>query len=103
MSTERDTILEVQGMTCPSCIRHVTAALNEVDGVEKVDVKLRDGLVVVQHDPNAAPIDRRAPTTSCACWRTRVGSGVGSGLNFGTVTARCSVSRVIVTVADQGS
>jgi copper chaperone len=58
MSTERDTILEVQGMTCPSCIRHVTAALNEVDGVEKVDVKLRDGLVVVQHDASAAPIDR---------------------------------------------
>ena len=58
MNKERDTVLEVQGMTCPSCIRHVTAALTEVDGVEKVDVKLRDGLVVVQHDASAAPIDR---------------------------------------------
>jgi copper chaperone len=58
MSNERDTILEVQGMTCPSCIRHVTAALDEIDGVAKVDVKLRDGLVVVQHDASAAPIER---------------------------------------------
>jgi copper chaperone len=56
MSTERDTILEVQGMTCPSCIRHVTAALNEVDGVEKVDVKLRDGLVIVKHDAAQTPV-----------------------------------------------
>ena len=58
MSNERDTVLEVQGMTCPSCVRHVSAALNELDGVEKVDVKLRDGLVVVQHDASAAPTAR---------------------------------------------
>ena len=58
MSHERDTILEVQGMTCPSCIRHVAAALNEVGGVAKVDVKLKDGLVVVQHDVSAAPVGR---------------------------------------------
>ena len=58
MKTEKDTILEVQGMTCPSCIRHVTSALSELDGVGKVDVKLRDGLVIVQHDSAEAPIDQ---------------------------------------------
>jgi copper chaperone len=58
MSHERDTVLDVQGMTCPSCIRHVTAALKEVGGVAKVDVKLKDGLVLVQHDASAAPVDR---------------------------------------------
>ena len=56
MSTERATILEVQGMTCPSCIRHVTSALSEIDGVDTVDVKLRDGLVFVKHDDAQAPI-----------------------------------------------
>ena len=56
MSKEQDTILEVQGMTCPSCIRHVTSALTDIDGVGKVDVKLRDGLVVVKHDASQAPI-----------------------------------------------
>ena len=57
MTIQRDTILTVQGMTCGSCVRHVTTALKELDGVEKVDVKLRDGIVVVQHDASEAPVD----------------------------------------------
>ncbi len=56
MSNERHTILEVQGMTCPSCIRHVTSALEDVDGVGGVDVKLREGIVTVKHDTAQAPI-----------------------------------------------
>lgn len=56
MSNEQDTILEVQGMSCPSCIRHVTSALTELEGVGKVDVKLREGLVIVKHDTEQAPI-----------------------------------------------
>lgn len=58
MSNPKNTILEVQGMTCPSCIRHISEALGEVDGVAQVDVKLRDGIVVVAHDAAQAPIDR---------------------------------------------
>lgn len=58
MSNPKNTILEVQGMTCPSCIRHISEALGEVDGVAQVDVKLRDGIVVVAHDVAQAPIDR---------------------------------------------
>ncbi|MGN6104334.1 MAG: heavy-metal-associated domain-containing protein [Kofleriaceae bacterium] len=56
MNDSCDTILEVQGMTCPSCIRHVTAALTDLDGVEKVDVKVREGVVVVKHDAAQASI-----------------------------------------------
>jgi copper chaperone len=55
MSNEKDTILEVEGMSCPSCIRHVTSALSDIDGVDKVDVKLREGLVIVKHDTALAP------------------------------------------------
>ena len=54
MSTKRDTVLEVQGMTCSSCVRHVNEALADVDGVSRVDVRLPDGLVVVEHDARAA-------------------------------------------------
>lgn len=54
----RDTVLEVQGMTCSSCIRHINQALAELDGVGAIDVKLRDGVVVVQHDAAQAPVDR---------------------------------------------
>lgn len=44
-----ETVLSVDGMTCPSCIRHVSAALQDVDGVDQVEVKLREGKVAVKH------------------------------------------------------
>ena len=48
-------------MTCPSCVRHVTSALETVDGVGDVEVKLREGLVTVKHDaPIAQLIDALA-------------------------------------------
>jgi copper chaperone len=52
----KQTVLEVLGMTCPSCVRHVNAALTAIDGVTKVDVRLRDGKVVVEHDPSVASV-----------------------------------------------
>ena len=41
---------QVQGMSCGSCVRHVTTALKELEGVTEVEVKLREGRVVVWHD-----------------------------------------------------
>jgi copper chaperone len=56
MSKEQATILEVQGMSCASCISHVTSALTDLAGVAKVDVKLREGLVIIHHDEAQSPI-----------------------------------------------
>lgn len=53
--TEKETVLNVQGMSCASCVRHVDVALKEVDGVSKVDVRLSEGKVLVRHDP-ATPL-----------------------------------------------
>lgn len=50
MSGPNETILAVKGMSCPSCIRHIDEALKDVDGVSSVEVKLREGKVLVQHD-----------------------------------------------------
>lgn len=50
MDDQRSTSFEVQGMSCGSCVRHVTAALKEIEGVNQVEVKLREGQVVVWHD-----------------------------------------------------
>lgn len=55
MST-KETILDVEGMTCSSCVRHVESALRKIDGVGTVEVKLREGKVRVEHDPDKAPI-----------------------------------------------
>jgi len=71
MSQDQDTILEVQGMTCPSCIRHVSSALTELQGVGKVDVKLRDGVVVVQHDAAQAPVAQLVDALSEAGYPSR--------------------------------
>jgi copper chaperone len=50
-----ETLLEVGGMSCPSCVRHVQKALNELGDVQNVDVRLREGQVRVTHGPSVAP------------------------------------------------
>lgn len=47
MANTKQTILDVDGMSCSSCVRHVEGALCELDGIGKVEVKLKDGKVVV--------------------------------------------------------
>lgn len=37
--------LKVTGMSCGGCVRHVTAALQALEGVERVEVDLAGGLV----------------------------------------------------------
>jgi len=43
------TRLSIAGMSCGACVRHLTAALNEVTGVVHVDVDLPKNEVVVDH------------------------------------------------------
>ena len=43
------TELEVAGMTCPSCIRRIDAALRTVVGVVKATVQLQQRRVLVEH------------------------------------------------------
>lgn len=50
MKEQQETILQVRGMTCGACARHVTAALTDVDGVKDVEVHRREGRVVVRHE-----------------------------------------------------
>lgn len=42
--------LEVQGMSCGSCVKHVTQALKAMAGVSGVDVDLASGLVQLRGD-----------------------------------------------------
>lgn len=47
----------VTGMTCGHCVSSVTEELQEVEGVQSVDVTLETGEVVVT---SAEPLDREA-------------------------------------------
>lgn len=44
--------INIEGMSCGHCVKHVENALMEVCGVEKVDVNLKDKYAIVElkHD-----------------------------------------------------
>lgn len=44
--------LNVQGMTCGSCVKHVTKAIEPLSGVEGVHVDLQSGRVQVSRTSN---------------------------------------------------
>jgi copper chaperone CopZ len=48
-------ILDVSGMTCNNCVRHVREALEQVAGVGEVQVDLASGRVTVKHQGETAP------------------------------------------------
>src|SRR5688572_11480484 len=47
----REAALNVEGMTCASCVAHVSKAARSVPGVQSADVNLARGRAVVQFDP----------------------------------------------------
>ena len=57
MNTE-ETVLEVEGMTCGSCVRHVGDALRAFPGVLGVDVDLRARSARVRHVPGGVSGER---------------------------------------------
>jgi copper chaperone CopZ len=44
------TQLKISGMSCEMCVRHVTNALQGVEGVESANVSLEQGSATVEHD-----------------------------------------------------
>lgn len=56
MSHERETLMNVTGMTCRSCVSHVDRALRGLDGVQAVQVRLQDGTARVTHDARQTPV-----------------------------------------------
>ncbi|MDX2018847.1 MAG: heavy metal-associated domain-containing protein [Deltaproteobacteria bacterium] len=56
MKEQQETVIQVRGMTCGACVRHVTKALTDVEGVTDVEVHRREGRVVVRHDSSVASL-----------------------------------------------
>jgi copper chaperone len=52
------TTLQVQGMTCNHCKMAVTNALQELEGVNRVEVHLDKGTVDVDYDETKVSIDQ---------------------------------------------
>jgi len=47
------TILNVEGMACPSCIAHMKQAL-AIEGVAHVDVRIDQDAVAIDHEPRVS-------------------------------------------------
>jgi copper ion binding protein len=65
--------LTVEGMTCSSCVRHVESALRELEGIEDVEVKLKDGRVRVEYDPSRSTIGEMIQALDEAGYGSRAG------------------------------
>jgi len=52
--------LEIGGMTCQNCVRHVTAALSRLPGVRRVDVDLasKQATMDLEHDLDRSVLAR---------------------------------------------
>lgn len=50
------TTLDINGMTCNGCVKHVDQALRAVPGVSAVEVSLADRRAKIVHDPERSSI-----------------------------------------------
>lgn len=50
--------LKVNGMTCEGCVRSVTKALQEVNGVATVEVSLEQAEAKVSYSPREVSVER---------------------------------------------
>ncbi|AKS38573.1 copper-binding protein [Anoxybacillus gonensis] len=50
--------LQVQGMTCGHCKAAVTSALEQLDGVSRVEVHLQEGAVDVDYDETKVSVEK---------------------------------------------
>ncbi len=54
----KEVTLKVQGMTCGHCVSSVKGALDVVDGISDVEVKLEEGTVHVKYDESKVNVDQ---------------------------------------------
>ncbi|MFQ5537226.1 MAG: mercury(II) reductase [Gemmatimonadota bacterium] len=72
--------LDIQGMTCTSCERHVADALNHVEGAQAVEVRYPEGKAAVDLAPDADPqalVRALAGTPYSATLKRESGNGSG--------------------------
>jgi len=54
--TTTTTTLRSEEFSCPSCVNKIETKLRALDGVSDAEVKFSSGRILVDHDPEVAPI-----------------------------------------------
>ena len=73
-ATEPITVVSfpVEGMTCASCVSHITRSLRKVDGVESANVNLATELATVRFYPSMTDVTSLAHAVESAGYVVRV-------------------------------
>ena len=50
--------IKINGMSCDHCVGRVEKAVSELDGVEKIKVKLKDAEAKIKFDETKIPLDK---------------------------------------------
>ena len=50
--------IETTGMHCPACVKLVKMSVEELDGIETVDVDLEGGVTEVRYDTSSPDVER---------------------------------------------
>jgi copper chaperone CopZ len=68
----REIPLQVTGMTCMMCVKHVTRALEKVPGISRVEVTLTPPRAVIRYDPAKVSPDAMIETVRAAGYDAHV-------------------------------
>jgi copper chaperone CopZ len=58
MGDTATTRIETTGMHCPSCVKLVEMSVEELDGIEAVEVDLEGGVTEVRYDTSSTDVGR---------------------------------------------
>ncbi|HJA37843.1 MAG TPA: heavy-metal-associated domain-containing protein [Candidatus Brevibacterium intestinigallinarum] len=75
MSSTTDTtrtLLRAEGFSCPSCVGKIEKQVGRLDGVENVTVHFASGRIEIDHDAEAAPVDRLIAAVDKAGYKSAV-------------------------------
>ena len=69
--------LDIGGMTCASCVRHVEKALSRIDGVHSAEVNLATEAATVSFDPQTAGLSEHTAAVAAAGYSCATSSANG--------------------------
>lgn len=55
---KKEIVLNIEGMHCPMCVKHVTEALKETSGVKKAEVRLEENTARVVYDDALTNVEK---------------------------------------------
>jgi P-type Cu+ transporter len=70
--------LDIGGMTCASCVRHVEKALSRIDGVDSAEVNLATEAATVSFDPQTAGLSELTAAVAAAGYSATPRHAAGS-------------------------